>query len=197
MKRHATWVVTGVLLLACSTAGAIPPPWLLEGEKAKADLILVAAMGKSQAMKPAPGVNARIDFKPVQILKGKIDQKDGEEPKLFLLHYRPPAPVGPLRPVAVGGTGYAKPADGESALIFLRKDKKDGEFRVVCGSFGYVGLKIGTTKDLAATRKRIAGYRLWCERIVDPKIRKAMEGHYQKTLVFVDEQVKKTKEGKK
>ena len=193
MSKHVAWlIVLAVLavLTVCPLAQAIPPPWLLEGMKAKSDLILVAKMTKTEAAANAGRYNSRIGFEPVEILKGKIDKKKDEEPKLFVLYYTRPEILAAFRPHVIGGTGHPKPADGELALIFLKKAAKDKHFAVVCGSFGYVGLKAATEDELAKVKQRLAGFRKTCERIKDKKVREAMDGYYQKTLELVEKQAK-------
>lgn len=175
-------------------AHAIPPPWLLEGMKARSSLILIARTTKGADVRNVAGINRKIGLKPVEFLKGKIARKDGREPKLALLYYQRPKVLDAFRPMRVGGTGHPKPADDELALVFLKKDKRKGEFRAVCGSFGYVSLDASTPEKLVAVKKSIEGYRRWCARIKSAALRKAMNGYYQATLDFVDKQAKKADE---
>ena len=196
MSKHVVWpVVLAALavLTVCPRARAIPPPWLLEEMKAKSDLILVARMTKTEEAANAGRYNSRIGFQPVEILKGKIDKKKDEEPKLFVLYYKPPEILHAFRPHVIGGTGNPRPADGELALIFLKKAAKDKHFTVACGSFGYVSLKAATPEELAKVRQRLAGYRKTCERIKDKKVRQAMDSYYQKTLELLQKQAEEDK----
>lgn len=194
MSKHVAWrVVLAALavLTVCPVARAIPPPWLLEGMKAKSDLILVARMTKTEAAANAGRYNSRIGFEPVEILKGKIDKKKDEEPKLFVLYHKRPEMLGTFRPHVIGGTGNPRPADGELALVFLKGAAEDKHFTVVCGSFGYISLKAATQDDLAKVKQRLAGFRKTCERINDKTVRETMDGYYQKTLELVEKQAKK------
>lgn len=190
MKRRARLLVLASALLACSVAQAIPPPWFIEELKAKADVILIARTTKGEDVRNVAGINRKIGLKPVELLKGKIARKEGEEPKLALLYYRRPKVLDAFRPMPVGGTGHPKPADDELALVFLKRDKRRGEFRAVCGSFGYVSLDASTPEKLAAVKKSIEGYRRWCARIKNAALRKTMNGYYQAALDFVEKQAK-------
>lgn len=182
MKSRVLLAVAGWMGLACLSAEAIPPPWLLERMKAKADLIVIARMGKAAEIPNVKGMNRKMAFELTELLKGEVP-KDGDAPaKLFLLYYRRPEVVGMFRPVVVGGTGHPKPAEGELALLFLRKHKAKGEFQVICGSFGHVVLTAKDAKARANVQRRLAGYRQTCKRVKDATLRKAMDGYYVKAI---------------
>ena len=182
--------LTGVIVLLASVAAqAIPPPWLLERDKAAADLILLARTSKSIVVKDDGRGRFRdmkIGLEPIEVLKGKLPAKDGKQARAVLLYRSPRPRQGQgVAAVAMGGAGRPKPADGETAMLFLRPDRKGGKhhYRVVCGSFGYIKLEAKTKKDLAAVTRRIKGYRKSCEKVKDQKARKAMEGYYDKALL--------------
>lgn len=184
-----TACVLSLLLLICGSAQAIPPPWLIEGAKAKADLILIAGMRKPEPLKGVRGVNARIGFTAIRVLKGRLKAADGAAAVThFILFHKPAARRGArgVERRIIGGTGFPKPEKGDTALVFLKKHPRAKGFVVCCGSFGYVRLKTDTNEGLAATRRRIHGYMQVCARIRDIEVRKAMQGFYQETLAFVD-----------
>jgi hypothetical protein len=184
MRAHIGWLATISALLACATAQAIPPPWELESGKAAAELILIARTTTSSVVKaPPPGSGFRrmkIGLEPIEVLKGKLPEAGGKKPKLVLLYgQRLPAP-GMLRPAVVGGTGHPKPADGETALLFLKRQGEEGSFGAVCGSFGYVSLEVKTQAELDKLTRRIGWFRRFCRRLKDEAVRKAMNGYYDK-----------------
>jgi len=192
MNRVSTVVVMGTLL-ACGSAMAIPPPWTLEETKAGADVVMIAKTTKIEPVEGVRGANARVGLEPVEVLKGK-PQEDGKDAKLYLLYRRPEprrAPGGIERRI-VGGTGQPKAKEGQTALVFLRKDRNEPDsFRAVCGSFGYVVLSAADEAGRGAVQKRIKMHAGWCARIGDAEIRKALEGYYAKAAALAEQDPKK------
>ena len=200
MKRVSTLVVIGTLL-ACGSAMAIPPPWTLEEAKAGAEVVVIAKTTRIESVEGVRGANARIGLEPVEVLKGKL-KPDAKDAKLFLLYMRPQQRPGPggLQRRVVGGTGQPKAQEGQTALMFLRKDRNEpGSFRAVCGSFGYVALSAAGQADREAVKKRIKErikkrikmHGDWCARIGNAEIRKAVEGYYAKAADFADQDPRK------
>jgi hypothetical protein len=190
MTRSSTSLAALAIFMACGGAAAIPPPWTLEEAKAKADLVLIARTTTARKLKSGTGVNMEIGLRPIRVLKGRAPKTAEEAPTLRLAFHQPPKAHGNIRPRVVGGTGHPKPADGETALVFLRRRGKNEPLRVVCGKFGYVSLSTGTKEARDRVEQRLARYRKWCERIGDAKLRQAMEGYYDAVL----EHVRKTAE---
>ena len=179
------------MLLTCSLAQAIPPPWYIEEIKAKADLILLAKTTKIERVDNTKGVNRRIGIEPIQVLKGTIpkqEKKGDKASRIYLLFRKPPEPEGKgmIRPHIVGGVGNPRPAEAETALIFLRKHRKENHFTAAAGSFGYISLITGPEKDLARLKKRIKNWRHWCTRIKHEELRKAMYAYYEEAVAFAE-----------
>jgi hypothetical protein len=177
------FAVLVAMLTACGAAMALPPPWTLEEAKAKADLVLIVKTTKSRELKPKAGVNTAIGLRPIRTLKGTVPENKDE--LLLAFHRKPKARGKIVQRRIIGGTGHPKPADGEVALVFLRRQGKEKHFRVVCGSYGYVSLDATKKDELAAIEKRIAMYVKWCDKVKDEKLRKAMKGYYKAALEHV------------
>ena len=192
MKWVSTLVVIATLL-ACGSAVAIPPPWTLEETKAGADLVVIARTTRIEPVEGVRGADSRIGLEPAEVLKGKL-QPRAKDTKLYLLYKRPerrPGPGGIERRV-MGGTGQPKPQEGQTALIFLRKDpSRPDSFRAVCGSFGYIPLSAAGDAEREAVKKRIKMHSDWCARIGNAEIRKAMEGYYAKAAAHANQDAKK------
>jgi hypothetical protein len=191
MNRFSPLMASVVLLIG-GTALAIPPPWTLEEGKAQADLVLIAKMTKAESVENIQGANARIGFVPIEVLKGDLGPKDfkKKDASLFLLFTKQedrPGPDGIQRRM-IGGTGDPKPVDGQTALIFLKKDHTQrNSYRAVYGSFGYLGLSATAGQDLAGLSKRIDMHRQWCAKIGSEDARKAMESYYDKAKALLAE----------
>ena len=200
MDRHVLPCIGLVLVLACSSVHAIPPPWSIEEMKAGADLVVIARTNTASHVTDAGRFNRKIGIVPLHVLKGELPQRVRKPAaaELYLLYFvpEPPKGDGPV-PRRVGGVGNPEPGDREPALIFLQKyGQKEDHFTVRGGSFGYISLAKTAESDLAAVAKRISHYRKWCERIKDTRVREAMNGYYQKALAFAKRRRPRTKPGK-
>lgn len=186
MKR-VSMLVFVLMLAACDPALAIPPPWTLEAAKAGADVVLIAKTAKIEPVQGVRGVNAKVGLEPVEVLKGKLEPT-AKDARPFLLYARPKRQAGPggIERRVIGGTGQPAPQEGQTALLFLRRDRIEPDgFRAVCGSFGYVVLSAASQQGREAVKKRIRMHADWCAKIGDAEARKAMEGYYAKASAFV------------
>ena len=178
-----------VALLAVNAAEALPPPWHIETSKAKADLVLIAKVGKPEPASDMKRINRRAALEPIQALKGELPEKDektGKRPPIHVYYYEPPTEgENPQRHI-VGIPVDPTPTQDETVMVFLRTHPRDKKFRVTCGVFGYVRLSTASDKEMAALRKRIAEFRKWGKRMQDAKLRDALGEYYDKALAAAD-----------
>lgn len=186
MTRRIGWLAAVTVLMAYATAQAIPPPRMMEKDKAAADLIIIAKTTTASIVQnAAPGGyrEMRIGLEPIEVLKGKLPEKDGKKLQLAMLYLqRRPAGGGPVVPMVDGG-GQPKPANGETALIFLVQRPPEASFFSAAGSaFGYISLEVATKADLDKLKRHIGWSRKFCEKL-NKTDRKAMNGYYDKAIL--------------
>jgi hypothetical protein len=187
MKATAKLVAL-CLVLTPSLANAIPPPWLLEEQKAKSDLVVIARVGKPTQVEGVRGVAHAAPLTVLETLQGTLTKAEKE--KLSVAFCKPPQPAGGARPIAIGGTGHPAVIEGDVALIFLQRDRtRPATPRVVCGSFGYVRLNVRKER-LPALRQRLASYAKMCDRVKNADFREVMKAIYAKALAKAEELAK-------
>ena len=202
MRTRWTGSLAVLLSLGWGAAHAIPPPWLIEGMKAKADLVCIARMGKVEPVRGVRGANARVAARPVRWLKGKPParpaakaqaKRPAKPARVFMLFSRPRPIRGPggIERRIIGGTGHPRPVQGEAALVFLTRRAGKGLYRPTAGAFGYVRLTAKTPQELAKTQRRIEGYLAMLQRLKDANARVAMEGYYRKAIEFAKAEFKR------
>ncbi len=181
MKKLSALLVAALILAACRSAVAIPPPWKLEKEKGESDLILIVKTGETKPVANIAGANHKVTIEAVEVLKGEFPKPADDTQPVILFHQQ--QPKNPAIRMHIAGTGHPKIGTGQTALAFLRKDPKHpGCYRVNCGSFGYVVLDTKTEKELAAIEKRLRTYQAWSAKIKDETTRLVMESYYDSAL---------------
>lgn len=171
---------------ATRPAHALPPPWELEIQKAKADLVLLATTGTPMPCRTAPGTAKQVTLKPLVVLKGKVsnDNDDKKALRSVVLVYTPPEDSRALRRGFAGGPVDPAVKKDETALVFLKRDPKGHHYRCVAGVIGYIVLQTATHEQLTATVKRLQTFREVCEHIQDTRVRKQMEAWYRQAEAY-------------
>ena len=176
--------------LGLCTATATPSPVSVEEMKARAEVVILATMGRIEALGDPESVHCRIGITPLLVCAGSLADAvpKRELRQLYLLFPRPPAGAGrgPIHKMVVGGMGTPQPKEGESALLFLRATPTPDGYVTVAGAAGYIGLGDRSQEARAAARKKIRELRRWCRRVKDRKARAALSACYERALELIE-----------
>ena len=193
MYKHIFMMIlmTAVVISIEGTTHAIPAPWELEAMKAKADLIAIGRMKTIAPISFKESFNRKVGMEIIGIFKTSDssavlqEKRNGVLIDLYYFDSKKSDDMQGVVATSVGGPGHPEPAEGEKALVFLKKLTGQEGYSVVCGNFGYVQLNTDTQEARQETVDRITQYRQWCKKIKAGTVRSLMDQLYQSVTDYI------------